>query len=414
MVYDGKAKRLTENKLFAQKVKNKDKIISRYIAFFIFCRFLSNFVPCLTNILGAYEVYTDPILYFLLGIGFIPCLWHVVSGFKLRTIIFIFLSIIVIDTSILLFPYNIPAFINTIQSFLLLCVPLVIFVNSVDDYACLRKKLNWMAHCIGWILFIVVITSPLGYFDSKYNGEYFAIGYSCMLPALLLAANAVENKSKTSWILLIFALVFLLMYGNRLPLFAIVLFCGYFILRWLYTRRERSKLLLIVMLAVLLLLILLLFLEDITQYLYTFLLSKGIESRTLMLSLKGGTFSRDPRVEILGMAIKAIWNQPFTVRGINADMIYLGVYPHNIFIELIYQFGVFFGGILCTIIIYYIIKTLKVGVDTNYGKICTILMFASIMQLMVSLSLWNSPYFWAWMVLIVQNKKLLRIEKSRG
>lgn len=414
MIVIGKAYRSGENNLYIQKVRNRDMIISHYITFFIFSRFLSNFVPCLTNILGTYENYIDPILYIMLGIGCVPCLKYVVSGCKLSIIMFIFLSTIVITINILLFPNNMPVFIKTIQSFCVLCVPFVVLINSIDNYEYLKKDLTRMAHCIGWILTIVVLTSPLGYFDSKYNGEYFGIGYSCMLPALLIVVNAVENKNKTSSILLIFTLFFLLMYGNRLPLFAIVLFTGYFIFRWIYMRKERTKLVAIVMLSILALLTLVLFLHDIAQYLYMFLLSKGIESRTLTLSMKGGSISRDPRVVILGIAIRAVKDKPFAVRGINADMVYLGVYPHNIFVEIIYQFGIFLGGILCIIVISYIFKTLKIGVNTGYGSICTVLMFASIMQLMVSLSLWNSPYFWAWLILIVRNKKLAKVEKTRG
>lgn len=415
MNYDGRVRELkADNVQHCNSHSPKDELFSRFVTLFIFSRFISNFIPCLTNLLGSYERYADPVLYVLLGIVCVPCLGYILRHCKLRVVIFGTLSMLVISINVLLFPSNITVFRSTIQSFVILCIPIVFFLNSIDNYEHLKNNLTKMARIIGWILAVAVLTSSLGYFDSKYHGEYFGVGYSCLLPGLILMEDAIENKNKVSWIMLFFTVVFLLMYGNRLPLLAIALFGFYVLLDWLYIKKRREELIFVFLSSILVILFLLLLGKSIMQWLYTFLLSMGIESRTLMLGVSGKTLLQDPRIPILRLAIGELISEPFVVRGINADMVNLGVYPHNLFIEIIYQFGGLFGGTICLILIYYIIRTLRLGVKTNYGKICVILMFASITQLMVSLSLWNSPYFWAWLVLIVQNKKLLKGEEDRN
>ena len=108
---------------------------------------------------------------------------------------------------------------------------------------------------------------------------------------------------------------------------------------------------------------------------------------------------------------------PFAVRGINAEWAVIGIYAHNIAVELLYQLGCVAGGAVILFILGRIIRTLTLTELDDQKLLCMIFMFASIPQLMVSGSLWTNYVFWMWsafMSRLIQDQRRDRRRRAGG
>ena len=102
--------------------------------------------------------------------------------------------------------------------------------------------------------------------------------------------------------------------------------------------------------------------------------------------------------------ISVIIENPFLVRGIASDRVWLNTYPHNLVLELLYQGGVILATPFILLIIFYVFRTFY-STKNEKNMLRFIFFCASIPQLMVSSSLWLSYSFWVWMAICVENNR---------
>ena len=103
------------------------------------------------------------------------------------------------------------------------------------------------------------------------------------------------------------------------------------------------------------------------------------------------------REELYDQIYSFVKAHPFEIRGVNAEWNVIGGYAHNFVIELIFQFGVVFGGIAAFSILALAIRTALLK-DLNTQKIlCVSFMLSSVSQLCFSSSLWQNYVFWMWL-----------------
>ena len=133
----------------------------------------------------------------------------------------------------------------------------------------------------------------------------------------------------------------------------------------------------------------------------------GFKSRTLELFLRDfNHFSG--REYIYSTLLKAIDKKPFLGYGISGDRMIMGSfakYSHNIFLELIIQFGIIIGGSLIFILLFLITKGLleKDNLKYNLFIIWLSLGFA---PLLVSNSYLVAINFWILLALMIKNENL--------
>jgi O-antigen ligase len=202
------------------------------------------------------------------------------------------------------------------------------------------------------------------------------------------------------------------MFGSRGVILVLV---GYFMLRILFSYQIKFLLKCIYINITIILsfaLISIVSNQVIILAIYNFLFKiLGINSRTLLMILNntmyGNFFSDSGRLKI----IKSILNElkgyrVLTGLGINGDVVNSGTYSHNIFIQLISNFGYISGFLLILVIILICIKMLnntKEAIkDVNlmiYRELFLVFFSFSMIQLQISASVYSSMEFYVMLAL---------------
>ena len=146
------------------------------------------------------------------------------------------------------------------------------------------------------------------------------------------------------------------------------------------------------------------------ELLSVFLEQYGIESRTLDL-LQQEEIYTSGRDKLYTKLLEIVLEDPLAVRGICAEWSVIGVYAHNIVLELVYQFGVIGGGCIVLIIFSCAISSFFFTPMNEDGMLELIFACMSLTHLMFSSSLWTNYTFWAWIALFLRKRTMLKRNK---
>ena len=196
-------------------------------------------------------------------------------------------------------------------------------------------------------------------------------------------------------------IVMILIGGSRGP----ILFLGVFIVLYMmiYIQRSRRKFILIgavVIFGVLLVL----FYRNLLEAAIAVTERFGFSSRFLTTMLDGTVSDDNNRGKIWAAAIQMIKDNPFGYGAMGSRhrierYIYAG-YPHNVILEILIDFGVIFGGIIL----------LAIGISCGmilFGRKyrawvpLALPFFSTTCSLMISMTYWSVPYFWASIAIII-------------
>ena len=122
-------------------------------------------------------------------------------------------------------------------------------------------------------------------------------------------------------------------------------------------------------------------------------------SRTIFYAINSRITEDSGRIGMYERIWVVFVQNPLALRGINSDYSVLGVYTHNLFLELLYEFGIIIGGSLCLYITIRIIRELLTFKSSAENEWYLMLMTISIPQLMVSHTVWTEWTFWVWIIL---------------
>lgn len=206
----------------------------------------------------------------------------------------------------------------------------------------------------------LLISYALGYIEV--NGyQYWGVHLSPML--LLLFGNYMEKKGKADLIMVIIDCVMIL-FGGRQSLFVAIV--GICLIYFTMNEDKKQKRVLITIISLFATLIMYLAANEFLSVLSNCLKVFNINTRTLEMMLNGELVDTSTRVFIYESSVKAISNNP-GFNGILADRYLLRqygdwmVYPHNIFLEFILDFGMICGGIVSILFIFLVIMNLMTG-----------------------------------------------------
>ena len=115
--------------------------------------------------------------------------------------------------------------------------------------------------------------------------------------------------------------------------------------------------------------------------------------QTFLGEFSSGTSLDSGRLEIQKELIRQIKINPFGY-GLGGDRVFTGWYAHNIFLELIVQFGIFIGGFLCVFLVYIVISSLrKARAEMQILSILLLFICTGLIKLLISGSYLIEPYF---------------------
>ena len=285
--------------------------------------------------------------------------------------------IIVISLSIAINNSAISLYIYYIQFFLTRGLPgiyLMSKMSSVRDAITYIKKFQ-----IIWIIyaFIGLYYIPI----SSLGGYNMSFGYNMLMPICITLYFLFLDKTIWNVVTSIIYTFAIVICGSRGALICLVI---YFMFLFLFmgntfdtnNRKNLMRTLIRATFILILLLVIIFNIENIAS-----LLAKSFpDSRTIKM-LQSGILNDAGRNPIYSAFLSELNEHPFAIRGIFSDRIFysnhivnkpidVANYPHNIWIEMSYQFGVFIGSGLLMIIIIMSVKGIIKATKYTSGDVC--------------------------------------------
>jgi O-antigen ligase len=243
------------------------------------------------------------------------------------------------------------------------------------------------------------------------SSDYLSASYLMLIPTLLSLIHFLSKKNFIYFIVTIFNIIVILTLGARGAILAVTIFL---IFLMVLNPLSRGKKLLSISIPLSVFLFFLFFWAISSDFLFNYFPN----SRTLSLLSSGSFFESSVRLTMYKYSISYSISNPIKFSGLFADRIILfeafgrsnllgfylsdeaigGMYAHNIFIEIILQFGVIFGFFVIYFLLKPILKALKKTLLNNeykqYFRLYLVFLVSGLVYLMFSGSYLITPNFW--------------------
>ena len=289
--------------------------------------------------------------------------------------------------------------------------PYYLVARAVREYDRLEKHLEiTMRVIVIAVLIVMAIKSRQGTME-RYD---MTLAYM-IYPASIIAFPMLYNKFTFSN-LLFFALacILLIFNGTRGPLACLIFWMLIYLIMKL--KKPNKTNVFFLLLGSMILAFSILNLSLILQFLEEKAESLGVSVRVISSIKTGNFFESLGRIKIYQAALNVLMTYPLTGVGIiterrlisellQGDKQFLGSYPHLIFLELIVQFGIIIGTILCIYLISSIIKRLKRN-ETVYKRVWCLFFAIGFLPLLFSGSYLESEAFFLFLGLTMNGRML--------
>lgn len=379
---------------------SKNNTVNIFIAIQLLSLYLINASFCFGHYVG---IQYEPVsLFFKVVIAafFVLIFLQNIGRFPKYVATFTLGAVIVIALNLFLFP-EIKQFSSTVMTFTTMCLTFYIVGSRVEDVDGLRRYVNYVSYFCAIITAGLVALNTVGLI--RLLNEWGNVGYSmgfgnaCSLPAIFLIWKYFEERKITDFICAAFLVLGIVSFGSRGPLLGIAISTMFLWYKRSKSQNKKTTLVFICLFGGLFFL----FANEILPFIGQVLHSMGIESRTIDLLFSETEeihmSNRDEFQRILGAEIE---QHPLTIRGINAEYLLLDTYAHNLFYEIIYQFGYIGGLIILAIIAAKALSTLRMKFDSNLTMLTQLVMINVISLSMFSGTMWTMPYFWFWLSIL--------------
>ena len=230
---------------------------------------------------------------------------------------------------------------NPLYTLFVLSLPGYLFARYLRDYSLFCRTMKRYAYIVVGLSIIVFF-----FMKNSFATQYLSFSYNMLLHLLFLVTY--KPKKGILWhnIVVVLGVFVFVVGGSRGALLSFAICCVAYIL---ITRRHTIKSLIITIIAGSGVCVFLIMKNQILASLLFLLTKMNIDSRTIRMMLADEMLSSSERNEIANELIK---NINVFGHGIAGDRVVgSGVYAHNLFLELIFDFGVIFGTALSITII---------------------------------------------------------------
>jgi O-antigen ligase len=365
--------------------KKGDDILLSFAAFFQIVIFMLQELLISTNIVT--HEYLRNISIFFAAIPMIPAAYIFIKRqFMLFLVSYLILLSLIILT-IILFPDNKNYLITGIFYLLCMDIPCFLCLASIRDYVILRRimlNLSYMVFILGLVYFFLLWVGRISFIHYSMTFSYYLL-----LPALVF----VSQRKLLFTIFFIITCILMLMLGSRGALIWALL---YTLLLIVFDSKSKNKTLLVITIICVLVIF-----GNLLSFLLKLSENINITSRTLNLIIEGNFTQDSERFSIYNKVWSYFLKSPIWGYGIFGDRVILGsdTYSHNIFLEILYDFGLFFGLTIILLIIFGMIRAFLIS---NYENriLLIMLIFYCFIPFLVSGSYLIEPKFWILMGLI--------------
>lgn len=294
------------------------------------------------------------------------------------------------------------------------CIYALLIVMIAGNASRIWKSIvisSWINFFYYYIL--IIIANRRGYWEafnssgSLISAEYdLGIGYSLAFIMIVFSCKYLENRKIIYFIAATLSFALTLQNGSRGALLSI----GIFLVMILICRRNEVdnnnwKLYLLIISVVIISFVIFFNYNLILRSIGESLFKIGLNSRTISAMINGTMTEDNGRSFITQHAFTAIKDGGFWGLGAYGDRPYIAPYywwgySHNIFLELISNFGIFLGSLIIIILSYKILKIIFENKNIHYNNLY-ILFLSSSAKLLLSDTIWGYPEFWALLGLIL-------------
>lgn len=295
-------------------------------------------------------------------------------------------------------------------------------LNDPESIIRMLKRSSWIMYV--YYLYVLIDAKRTGYWVAinymgfevreTYDLDY---GYNLLFYVLVFMFLAIHEKKPIYFLMSLIGIGMILMGGSRGPLVCLVLFVALMILQKLWRMRHRG---IILTAAAGLVAAVVLCRKQIFMLVGKVIEMLPVESRTLEMIASGEIFDSTGRGKIWGAAVQMIKDNPFGygamgTRHVISSYHYVG-HCHQIFLELLVDFGVIFGTLIILGMIIASFKIILCEKDPLWRGIFIIFLARS-GHLLLSGTYWHVFSFWGCIAVGVcihqKNKKARKMEKGR-
>lgn len=389
-----------------------DKIVNEKLSSAVFIQFtvltIQLFVLTYFGLEGsAYETYVKLLSKLIVGLFFIRTIIDIYyREYKMIIILYMFFATIFL-LNIVLFPQNLKEIKSILFDFFIMCLPCFIFSFSIDNYEVLFNTLK--KHCrvifvVGIFMSYLIIFKNLNIGRNNYS---MSLSYYLLIPSLIYLYQFLRSYSLSSLVFFIISTAGIVLTGARGPIFCIAVYVIVYILNNLRGKNSKAQLLFYIT-AIFLLSIALIFFNDIIELISRILGYFNIYSRTITILLSDG-LNLSGRDRFYMGALQLIKNHPLTGVGITGDRVYLQGFVHNLFLELILNYGIIFGLSISIVLICIFVKSI-VFVDRETSNFNMVFVCLGVVPLLFSSSYLFNTWFWICLGLIL--KTILKLNRE--
>lgn len=248
---------------------------------------------------------------------------------------------IILSLTAVVHPANVPYIQTDGFRFLLpIVIPTALCLICLPSFSIFESAMNivaWGSFALSLLFIFAFITGRM-----EFYGYDMTLSYGLLFPMGILYSQ----KHWASYLASIILFLFIIAIGCRGAAVAFILYMTLDAILY-----HRSRLLPITVFA-------LVFIFTIPSFI-NFLSSFGIVSRSLTAAVNDELMNSSGRDDIQNTLVEALADKPILGYGVWGDRVVAGAYSHNIFMEILFDFGWLFGGGIILIAILYLIRTYK-------------------------------------------------------
>lgn len=301
------------------------------------------------------------------------------------------------------FSNNLAVNFAVLKSVVLECFPVFLLAGTVQDFSAVKRYMNKAAiitiYCLSFVIYVLGVgklEEGIGY--SQY------MSYYVLLPTIIIAGLLLEKFRIIVLVPFLLGLFIMLSFGARGPLTCLVLYIALKLLI-AFVRMEIHKRLALVAITSISGVLLYTLFYRLIDWLIGIFQSFGFSIRAIQGLMDSSFLTDASRSQIYAYCINYISRNPLWGTGLVNDRVYItnaifsgdspiGNYPHNIFLEIWMQFGIFFGTIILAIIIIMLLKGLSSKISADAKSVTLILIGTGFFPLLFSGSYINSSNFY--------------------
>ena len=271
-----------------------------------------------------------------------------------------------------------------------------------------------------YYLYILIDAIKRGYWiNTDFKGNIIKMdydltfGYNVLLFTLISLSEFLKNKKLVDILYFVLGIGLIFLGGSRGPLLGIMIYVFMKIITSINVLRNNKQFLkLFITLGSLLIISLLIYIY--WDMFISFLIRTNPNSRTLNMLIDGNIITDNGRNRIWRAAIDMIKRNPFGygMMGTRHVIYYFHDvgHPHQIFLEILVDFGVVIGGIIIMSLFYNIIKQFR-NYNNSWHEVLLIFI-ARASHLLISGTFWHIYAFWG-LIAIIKNSELENIKNLK-